>query len=201
MKRISVLFAMLFSVMMAYSQEKTENKKPDEQTIVNKEYDEDGNLISFDSTYIHKWSSDTTLNFNFPEDEFFAGGNFPDIERLLDGILGDSAFQHFNSPDPSFFPPFDGEEFMRQFEHSFPDSAFFKNFEFRTDSMDLHHKYILPDMKEFQKQMEEQFKHYDFPEPYIDRDLTDQQKKELEELVKKHRKEMEELRKKWGENK
>lgn len=51
-------------VVNIYSQ----NQQPDdtdEKIIVNKEYDENGNLIKYDSTYIHQWSSDSTINLSF----------------------------------------------------------------------------------------------------------------------------------------
>ncbi|MCB0540954.1 MAG: hypothetical protein KDE33_25815, partial [Bacteroidetes bacterium] len=53
-----------------FAQDNKIEKDPDEQIIVNKKYDENGNLIQFDSTYVHQWSSDST--FQFPDSEFLS---------------------------------------------------------------------------------------------------------------------------------
>lgn len=200
MKKISILMILLtVSALFVSGQNEEKFRNPDEQIIVNKEYDENGNLIAFDSTTVQKWSSDTILNFS--EKDLFAGNMFPDLERLMEGFMGDSAFHRFAFPDPFFNSPFDDEDLFERFEHAFPDSTFARNFEFKLDSMPFDRDFVFPDMKIFEEQMEEHFKRFDFAEPHFDKDLTDEQHKELEELKKKHQKEMEELRKKWKENK
>lgn len=196
MKKITIVLSMLTIVVFyANGQNEKELKNPDEQIIVNKEYDEDGNLTAFDSTYIHQWSSDTT--FNLPENDLFAGNMFPDLEKLLDGFMSDSASHRFDFPDPFFSSPFADEDLLKHFGHTFSDSAFMKNFNFELDSLDNNRDFVLPDMNELQKQMEEHFKHFNFPEPKIDDAITDEQKKEMDMLMKKHQKEIDELQEKW----
>jgi len=200
MKKISVLLLLLTTIIYFVSgQNEKELVSPDEQIIVNKEYDENGNLIAFDSTRVHKWSSDTILNFS--EKDLFAGNMFPDLERFMEGFTSDSAVHRFDFPDPFFGSPFDNEELFERFEHVFPDSTFERNFEYKLDSMPFDHEFVFPDMKILQEQMEEHFKHFDFQEPRFKENLTEEQKKDLEKLKKKHQKEMEELRKKWEEKK
>jgi hypothetical protein len=200
MKKISVFLLLLTTIVYFVSgQNEKELENPDEQIIVNKEYDENGNLIAFDSTYIHKWSSDTMLNFS--EKDLFAGNMFPDLERFMEGFTGDSTFYRFDFPDPFFGSPFADDDLFDRFEYAFPDSTFVRNFEFKMDSMPFDREFVFPDMKILQEQMEEHFKHFDLQEPRFKENLTEEQKKDLEKLKKKHQKEMEELRKKWEEKK
>ena len=193
MKKISFLLSIL-TIFAGYAngQNEKELENPDEQIIVNKEYDEDGNLIAFDSTYVHQWSSDT-LQHLFGND-LFAGNMIPDIEKLMESFTGDSAFHRFSFPDPFF-----DENLFKRFEHSLPDSAFIRDYSFQMDSLPFRNEFIMPDMKELQKQMEEHFRSFGFPGPGMKEELTHKRKKELDELMKKHQKEMEELRKKWME--
>lgn len=195
MKKITFLLSML-TIFAIYTngQNEKEFQNPDEQIIVNKEYDEDGNLIAFDSTYIHQWSSDTVQELF--KDDLFGGNMIPDIEKLMESFIGDSAFHRFSIPDP-----FIDENLFKRFERSLPDSAFMRDFGFHVDSIPFGQEFIMPDMKELQKQMEEHFRGFGFPEPMMKEKLTDKQKKELDELMKKHQKEMEGLPKKWEENK
>ena len=200
MKKISILMLLLTATVFIISgQNEKEFQNPDEQIIVNKEYDEDGNMIAFDSTAIHKWSSDTILNFS--EEDLFAGNMFPDLERFMESFKGDSIFHRFDFRDPFFGSPFADDDLFERFEHVFPDSTFAGNFEFKLDSLPFDREFVFPDMKIFQEQMDKHFKRFEVPEPHFEKDLTDEQLKELKELKKKHQKEMEELRKKWNENK
>jgi hypothetical protein len=198
MKKINIIILLLILfAMCANGQNEKALENPDEQVIVNKQYDEDGNLIAFDSMHVRKWSADT-LQYLFEKD-LFAGNMLPDMEKLMERFMSDSAFQHFNFPEPFLGSPFSDEDLFKRFEHSLPDSALTREFSFQMDSIPFSHEFILPDMKELQKQMDEHFKIFNFPKPQMEEKLTDKQKKELEELLKKHQKEMEELRKKWKE--
>ena len=59
MKKLIFLGAIVFvTVHSVFAQQQKEQKSPDEQIIVNKNYDEQGNLIEYDSTYFHKWTTD-----------------------------------------------------------------------------------------------------------------------------------------------
>ncbi|HAQ21545.1 MAG TPA: hypothetical protein DCR40_20290 [Prolixibacteraceae bacterium] len=69
---------------------------PKEDFKVNREYDEQGNLIRFDSTYTYSWSSDSTLqnSLSFKDFDNLFGDNF--------SFFNDSAFTGH-----SFFDDFD----------------------------------------------------------------------------------------------
>ena len=113
---------------------------PDEHIIVNKEYDDEGNLIRYDSTYIYKWQNDSI--YGFPEgfeflweitDDFFPGDNQFNGFWGNDSIFGDSAmifpYDYFGFNDPDFSRL--REKFNEYFEdHSMDPDKFFENFDF-----------------------------------------------------------------------
>lgn len=144
----------------ANGQIEKEFKKPDEQIIVNKEYDEDGNQITFDSSYMHQCSSDTTLDLSGKD--FFAGNMFPDLEKLTENFMSDSASHYFDFPDPFLGSPFGGKDPQERFKQSFPDSLFMKDFNFEMNSPEISHGFVLLNIKELKKQMKKQFKGFDF---------------------------------------
>lgn len=74
-----ILVLFLFVFTQVNGQEQVQKETPDEQIIVNKKYDENGNLIGFDSTYFHQWSSDTSFQFSFHDGDFYAGKDFYDM--------------------------------------------------------------------------------------------------------------------------
>ncbi len=189
MRIIYFLILSLFAFSAVHAQDKT----PDEQTIVNKKYDEDGNLIAFDSTYVHTWSSDSSFQAPFGEHDFFAG-NFEDLEKMMNEMMNDSMLIKRG------LIPFGGMHNHQSF--SSPDSSFTGMFSLHNDSAFFNHELMFPDMEELQKQFEEQFGQFGiFDEPQVEQSLTDEQLKELLELKEKHRKEMEELRKSWENDK
>lgn len=198
-----ILTALIFTVVQVFAQDVKKEKDPDEQIIVNKNYDDKGNLIQYDSTYIHQWSSDSTFQFLFPDNDFFAGNGFPDLNEFFNQFMGDSAIRNFG------FSPFNNDDFF-SFQHEFTDSMFSKNLPFAIDSTfqyfnsdslgNFPHGNTFPDIHEFYDLMNKQFHHFtphNFNFPEIN---TPAQQEELKELLKKHQKEMEELRKKWNEN-
>lgn len=190
---LSIVFT--FNLMNAYGQQLHNLADPNEQIIVTKEFDENGNLIGYDSTYIHSWSNDSNFHFSFNEDLIF-GEQFPDINDLLGDFLGDSTF--FDSPFPSNngFPFFDDDDFFKSLNPGFSDSTWMKNF--NIDSIQkYHHEFVLPDLQELQKQFQEQLKYFNYTDQFIPDSLNSDQKKELKELQKRHQKELDELRKKW----
>ncbi|MGE5449325.1 MAG: hypothetical protein ACM3PR_13265, partial [Bacteroidales bacterium] len=79
---------------------KQDKTKPKEDIRVNREYDEKGNLIKFDSVYSYSYSSDSTLkDFDFK--------NFSDPFEMNSKLFNDSVFSQF---------------FMKDFDLHFPDS-------------------------------------------------------------------------------
>lgn len=194
MKTFSTFLIILFCVSpKIWAQKNT----PQEKSIVNKEYDENGNLIQYDSTYVWQWNSDTTINFSF-DDNFAFGKGFPEMFGEFDA---DSIFEQFGFLNDHHFPSFNNDEFFGQFLHSFPDSAFFKDFTFKQDSTfnfqfgpQFHGNFDFRELEELQKQLQEQFKQHSFRVPEFN---SPKQQEEWEELMKKQQKEKEELMKKW----
>ncbi len=207
MKNLGLFVAVLMcSVTLLHGQEKNKTKDPDEQIIVNKKYDDAGNLIQFDSTYVHKWSSDSTFHFSFPDNDFFFGKGFPGTEEFLHGFMNDSALGGINVPGFFHFSPFEDDEFFMPFRYNLPDSLM-ENFSFKMDSSlfyfpfdtlgTFQHGLVFPDLDQFHKQLNEQFgqmPNYNLNVPQF---KNEKQKEEWDKLIKKHQKELEELQKKW----
>lgn len=210
MKKIFLLFFSTCLIAEAIAQRTDKlNKNPDERITVNKEYDENGNLIGYDSTYIHTWSSDTTVDFPFPDKDFFAfRGGFPDLGKMMKQFFDDS----------TFFMPFGGmdDSFFRNFHQPFSDSMFVMPFPFFSDSArkdpfsedwfnPAPHGFSGKNPEKFRKQFENHDNwlalpdslpgnsFFHFGEPFQD----EEQMQEYKALKEKQRKEMEEFRKKW----
>lgn len=207
---LSIGTVLVFGPLFAQDIEK--EKTPDEQIIVNKKYDENGNLIQYDSTYVHQWSSDSTFQFSFPDDDFFAGKEFPDLSEFFQHFMGDSAWEGFHQiPDHFGQLPFNDEEFFKQFGGRFNDSTMMGFIPFGPDSA-IHHFYFnnpgnvppgfgLYDFEDLEKRLNEElekFRSHNFQMPQFN---NREQEQEWQELMKKHRQEIEELKKKWEENK
>ena len=165
---------------------------PEEKSIVNKEFDENGNLIQYDSTFVWQWNSDSILNFSFG-DNFVFGNDFP---GMFGEFFNDSIFEQFGLRNEPFFHPFGDDDFFRHFEHSFPgfpskrDSTF--NFGFgKTEPFNFNIK----ELEDLQKQLQEKFNQHNLMVPEF---KSPEQKEEWEKLIQKHQKEKEELIKKWG---
>lgn len=61
MKTTVSILVLLFAVNLVFAQDKPKNQSPDEHIKVKKQYDDQGNLIGYDSTYVQTWT-DTTKN-------------------------------------------------------------------------------------------------------------------------------------------
>jgi hypothetical protein len=215
MKKL-VFLTIIFSVVVfrTKAQQQQEQETPDEQIIVNKKYDGQGNLVEYDSTYMHQWSMDTTYHFGLPGDSLSFQYNFPGLERFIDELWNDSLFDHRNFPHQPFsfgfrFSPFDDENFG---QHHFPfsDSLFSNQFPFQFDSLFFDFGFGPDDklppgveddfFEDFEERLHQHFfrfrnENFGFPEF-----KNDEHQKEWEELMKRHQKELEELQKKWNEN-
>jgi hypothetical protein len=183
---LSILTA--FAALQGWAQ----NNSPEEKSIVNKKYDENGNLIQYDSTYIWQWNSDSTMNFSFG-DNFVFGNDFP---GMFGEFFNDSIFEQFGLRNEPFFHPFGDDDFFRHFEHSFPgfpskrDSTF--NFGFgKTEPFNFDFK----ELEDLHKQLQEKFGQQHL---LISDFKTPEQQKEWQEMMQKQQKEKEELMKKWG---
>lgn len=207
--RIITLFVAIVLVWTIQLHAQDQKKQdPDEQIIVNKRYDEQGNLMEYDSTYIHQWSSDSTFHFSMPDD-LFRNDGFPDLRSFMNQFFNDSSMFGLDFPGFSGAMPFGrGDDFSGDFGHGIPDSllnGFFLNqdsllFDFRTDStLVLPPDFSFPGMDEFMKKFQENFNMLSPSFPGFPDFKNDSQRKEWEELMKKQRREMEDLQKKWKE--
>jgi hypothetical protein len=197
MRRI-VIFTLLCTAGMfqLHAQDTDTLSTPDEQTIVNKKFDENGNLIQYDSTYVHRWSSDSTFNMPFDENSAF-GRN---LQEYLNNFMNDSLMANFGFRHD--FSPLGDDDFMNPLNPSIPDSVFMKQFHMNQDSLYHFHfnfdqfpqEFDSPDMQALHKQLQEELnrKGYEFPEF-----RSKEQQEEWEQLMKKHQAEKEELLKKW----
>lgn len=204
MKR-KMIFALLciFGMVHLSAQELNKNENPDEQIIVKKEYDENGNLIKYDSTYVHQWSPDSTFTFPFEEDFAFDGS----IRDFMNNFMNDSLMTGFGFPHHFSLPLFDEDFFMNPLDFSFPDSLLLKQFRVDHDSLfnrnfSFHHSFPhdfgFPDMDEIHKKMEEHLNQFGFENPDF---KSKQQQDEWEKLMEKQQKEKEEFLKKWEKEK
>ena len=194
MRSLVALLIVLFCVSNSI---RAQTKLPQEKSIVNKEYDENGNLIQYDSTYVWQWNSDSTFNDPMDRNLFF-GNHFP---RFFEEFNADSIFQKFGFSNNNKLMPFDEEEFFSHFQHSIPDSMFMDGFTFDADSiMSFHLGHQFPgnfnfqEFDDLQKQLLEKFNHQNFSYPEF---KSQEQKEEWQRLIQKQQKEMEDLMKKW----
>jgi hypothetical protein len=214
MKKLLIFTGIIFlAVFELHAQQQEDHKTPDEEIIINKKYDDQGNLIEYDSTTIHRWSMDTTFHFGFSGDSLFYPWNFPGIDRFMKEFWNDSGPESPAFPRHPFslhfrFSPFDGDKPNRlQDPPWLTDSLFRKDFPFRFDSLlfdfspgphpKSFHEFDDDFFDDFEQRLNKHLyrfrdKHYAFPE------LKDKEYlKEWEQLMEKHRLELEELRKKW----
>lgn len=182
MKRC-ILFCIMTTSLIFSGLAQTEVQKknyPKEDFKVNREYDERGNLIRFDSTYTYNWSGDTILinekmseNFDhFFNDhfKFFNDSNsfFGDFDQLFasrfrnkrDSLViknfGNNNFHFFNFDKDSLMNNFKGfDDFFGLSNQEKPDSispkSDKKSFQAQHQSMDDMMKMIQQQMREMEE--------------------------------------------------
>ena len=104
MKRLVYLLVLLLTANWTFAQKDTANIAPQSKIKVNKEYDENGNLIRYDSSSVSTWSSDSTFTMMDMDSlknqmKFFFGDGF-------DSFFNDSTlFDHgsFGEMHKKFF--------------------------------------------------------------------------------------------------
>jgi len=146
MKRIAVIFALAICFSFHSKAQKNDQKPntPKEDIKVNREYDENGNLIKFDSVYSYRLSGDSTLMKSISPEHFqqFFGDHFENFNDST--FLGDS---FFGGIDP-FFNLFSRKQdsvFLKRFG---PNSNF-PYFEFNNDSLAMNFKNLDDFFKDF----------------------------------------------------
>ena len=160
---IMLLFCTV-GLLQLYAQEPKQKNNPDKQITVNKKYDENGNLVQYDSTYVQQWSSDSTLNFPFSTDNF----GFENLPEMLDYSAVNSILQQLGIADNFNFTPLNDEDFFEQFNGAFPDSLLKDHFRFQNDSTDqfndsqtqIQNFLNDPNFGKWQKQLQEQFNYF-----------------------------------------
>ncbi len=189
-----MVLLLMATITMAASAQKTEKKEknsPDEEISVKREFDEQGNLIRFDSLRVFRWSTDSL--FTFP-------GN-----KGWESLFGEDLFE-------DLFPglrnlPSDSSRFGDFFFHN--DTSFFMG---PNSSFMLPPGFFIPEMEDLEEMEELLERHFkslppgQFPDfgnhalpfqRYADPD----QQKEWQQLMEKQHKEMEEFREKWEKKK
>lgn len=135
MKVSFILIILAMCLMLSTKAQKTEKKSiaPKEDVKVNREYDENGNLIKFDSIHSYSWSGDTTLLKSFSPEDFKKQFD-NSFSFFSDSTFGGNSF--FGNFDQMFAHPFGAEQdsvFLKKF-NSDPN---FHNFMFDSDSLAL----------------------------------------------------------------
>ncbi|PKQ66092.1 hypothetical protein BZG01_12075 [Labilibaculum manganireducens] len=142
-KYVFFVLILLFS-LSGFPQNNNKKTKPNEDIKVNKEFDKDGNLIRYDSTYVYTWSSDSCQQIT-PDSAFH---NFSDIHEMRKKMQ--EQLEHFLNQDSSgnnqFHHPFFNEDF---FNDDFFDPQSFNNDFFSRDSS---HNDILQKMEKIMEE-------------------------------------------------
>jgi hypothetical protein len=203
---VSLTLALLLICPAIFAQEKEEKtQNPGEKITVNKEYDDQGNLIRFDSTYVFEWHGDTMMAFPNGGNFTFTPNGFPDMDNFMNHFFGDSVF---NSPfggnwNQEFMRRH--EEMMKNFGFPFDENGFMDSFSFGSDSLNFFFQNDstgnftpffngfdnFPDFSQFFKGFEG---FEDERQPAFD---NQEQEKEWKDMMERQQKEQEELLKKW----
>ncbi len=212
MKTLFFIFILLAGplLLQAQTQQDTLPEQPDEQIIVHREYDENGNLIRYDSTYTFEWHGDTMMVFPHSRDPFLPYGLFSDPDDLIHHFFSDSAhrFSPFNDLwEQEFFQ--EHLKFFESFKDPLFEERFFNPFTHHPDSL---YRFYWNDSTFWQPRMHsgspfnkfrnfiEEF-HRSFPNRELQFFENEQQQQEWEEIRKKYQQEMEEFHRKWNSEK
>lgn len=135
MNKLSLLMAILFAATAAIAQTNNEpSQQPQEEITVNKEYDDQGNLIRYDSTRTYRYYSDPSFDsFSFEGLEEMFSESSP-LMQLFQGMFGnDSLFS--GMPGFDGFPhQLFGNDSTMPFLFGFPDTSMVRDFNFRMDT-------------------------------------------------------------------
>ncbi len=174
MKKIITFIILVSVTTLGFSQEKTTKETPEGSWTVNKQYDEEGNLISKDSTYsyhsyngkaITKAEADSIyqqlkkeIPSDFASSAFFKDFKSEDIQDILDEIDFQSVENFLNNEElGGFFEEFDYgglNDLIENFDINSFDHSFIKEFIDTQDKdmQDLIQKY----MKDFELNFNDQ---------------------------------------------
>ncbi len=194
---ITALLAVVFSVVVLGQQPDSIPTSPDEQIIVNKEYDENGNLIHFDSTYIFKWQGDTIIGFPGGENPFFSFDSKQNIKELMEQFFENKDFP--SGLDEDFFS---SKNLKKHYRNFFSDSLLYRGVPDSTIHNPFgQHYFSMPEFSEFFKNFEK----FHFPEHFFDEKFNnhfydnEEQQNEWKKLMENHQKEIDKFKKRWDE--
>ena len=216
MNRFILLMAVVFTASAAIAQTASEpSPKPEEEIIINKEYDEDGNLVRYDSTRTYRFYSDPSIeSLNLGELEELFGESSPLMQLFQGMFANDSLFAGMPG-----FEGFPDTAMVKNFSFKL-DSTFTRNFPFRMDSamfigpdssFMLPPGFIMPNMQGLEELMKQFGDEFGSDDPFSDflkrRDPADyerffdpEHRQEWEELIERHQREMEEMYRQWDQN-
>jgi len=157
-----IIFNLAIAPLFGQDNKQDENKPaPEEKIDIKKEFDEDGNITKYDSSYSWTWSGD-----DFMDEEMRR-----EIQQKLDQlrkemeVFSDEFISRFQWDD-KFFEGFD--DFHKDFKMEFDDSLFFKghfdslldnhDFDFHGFNFDGNNFEIMPFDKEKIEEIEKRMK-------------------------------------------
>lgn len=113
MKTTVSILVLLFAVNLVFAQDKPKNQSPDEQIKVKRKYDDHGNLIGYDSTYVKTWADTTKDGMGMgkmrEEVKTYFGNQMPG-EMADSTMMGQDPFgdlhKFFSQSDRDFFNHF-----------------------------------------------------------------------------------------------
>lgn len=150
MKRLVCLFILSLTATWTFAQKDTANTTPQSQIKVNKEYDENGNLIRYDSSYVSTWSSDSS----------YTGMDMDSLQEQMKFFFGDGFDSFFN--DSSLFDHGSFEDLHEKFfkhHQKFLDQFGMMDMDSLMNSMPGV-KHDFSDFDQMRKEMEDQFKKF-----------------------------------------
>ena len=148
MRSTGIFFIISVFSITVYGQDKDQNssdrKEPEVKTETKKEYDEDGNLIRYDSVYTWKWNDNGVFNEKFLEnfednfDQFHEKWEDFGEEFMSKFYLDDEAMEKFKDMQEDFKFDFkDSSLFNDHFEKFFEDDQFqFHGFNFNGENLE-----------------------------------------------------------------
>lgn len=190
-KKLLLAICVLLISVAAFCQNTESKKLPKKDIKVNKEYDENGNLIRYDSTYVYSWSSDSTHHF-FNDSTFF---NKMDMSKMhkrmqeqLSRFFGPDSLRQKDHKHPFFSDDFFKDDF---FDRDFFDSSMFpRNFHQRDSNQSDFFK-ELEEMMKSRRQFRQQYNNEMQRElDSLRRDFLEQRKKyyqQRDSIYRKHK--------------
>ncbi len=136
------------------AQKKNLPKKPKKIVEVNKAYDEEGNLIRYDSTFVYSWASDSVLP-SFPDSLPFLGMGIDKIQEYVKQQF-DVFFETDSTNASKQTSPFSLEKFFDRsfYPEDFDKNNFLKGLEEMMPNIDQMHQ----EFRQWQEKLKKQIK-------------------------------------------